>query len=53
MIGSHSVILPGVIVGENAKVGAFSLVKEDIPEGTTAFGIPARVKYPIAEIDIF
>lgn len=48
MIGAHSVILPGVVIGENAKVGAFSMVKEDIPAGATAVGIPARVKYPIS-----
>lgn len=47
-IGSHSVILPGVVIGENAKVGAFSLVKEDIPPGSTAVGIPAKVKYPVS-----
>lgn len=47
MIGAHSVILPGVVIGENSKVGAFSLVKNDIPDNTVAFGIPAKVKYPI------
>lgn len=47
MIGAHSVILPGVTIGENAKIGAFSLVKNDIPANTVAFGIPAKVKYPI------
>lgn len=46
-IGAHSVIMPGVTIGENAIVGAFSLVKEDVPAGVTAVGIPARVKYPI------
>ncbi len=46
MIGSHSVILPGVVVGENAKVGAFSLVKQNIPPNMVACGIPAKVKYP-------
>ncbi len=42
-IGSHSVILPGVRVGENSIVGAFSLVKDDIPANVVAVGIPARV----------
>ena len=42
-IGAHSVIFPGVTVGENAVVGAFSLVKEDIPANSTAYGIPAKV----------
>ena len=42
-IGSHSVIMPGVTVGENSIVGAFSFVNRDIPANVVAFGIPARV----------
>jgi acetyltransferase-like isoleucine patch superfamily enzyme len=42
-IGSHSLIMPGVTVGENSIVGAFSFVNEDIPDNVIAFGIPARV----------
>ena len=43
-IGSHSVIMPGVTVGENAVVGAFSFVNDDIPDGAIAVGVPAKVK---------
>lgn len=42
-IGSHSVIMPGVTVGENAIIGAFSLVKDDIPANVVAFGAPTKV----------
>lgn len=42
-IGSHSVVLPGVRIGENTIVGACSLVLHDLPDNVTAFGIPARV----------
>ena len=42
-IGSHSVVLPGVTVGENTIVGAMSLVNRDLPADSVAFGIPARV----------
>lgn len=42
-IGSHSIIMPGVTVGEYSIVGAFSFVNHDIPEGVVAFGVPARV----------
>ena len=42
-IGSHSVIMPGVTVGENSTVGAFSFVNRDIPSDVTAFGIPVNV----------
>ena len=42
-IGSHSIVMPGVTVGENAIIGAFSLVNADIPENVTAVGVPAKV----------
>jgi len=42
-IGTHSVIMPGVTVGENSIIGAFSFVKENIPENVIAFGCPAKV----------
>ena len=42
-IGSHSVVMPGVTVGENSIVGAFSFVKDSIPDNVIAFGIPAKI----------
>lgn len=42
-IGSHSVVMPGVTVGENSIVGAFSFVKDNIPDNVIAFGVPAKV----------
>ena len=42
-IGSHSVVMPGVIIGENAVVGAFSFVNKDVPENSVVVGIPANV----------
>lgn len=42
-IGTHSVIMPGVTVGKNSVIGAFSFVKENIPDNVVAFGIPAKV----------
>lgn len=42
-IGSHSVIMPGVTVGENAVIGAFSFVNKSIPDNVTAFGVPAKI----------
>ena len=41
-IGSHSLIMPGVTVGENSIIGAFSFVNKDIPKNSLAFGIPAK-----------
>ena len=42
-IGSHSVVMPGVTVGKNSIIGAFSFVNGDIPDNVIAVGIPARV----------
>jgi len=41
-IGSHSVIMPGVTIGENSIIGAFSYVNHDIADDVVAFGVPAR-----------
>ena len=40
IIGSNTTLLP-VMIGENAKVGAGSVVTKDIPDNKTAFGNPA------------
>lgn len=42
-IGSHSVIMPGVTVGENSIVGACSFVNKDVPPGVIAYGVPIRI----------
>ena len=42
MIGTNSVVLPGVTIGEGVTVGALSLVNEDLPAWTVCCGIPAR-----------
>lgn len=46
IIGSGSVLLPGVSLGEGCSVGALSLVKHDLPEWSICAGIPARVIRP-------
>jgi acetyltransferase-like isoleucine patch superfamily enzyme len=43
-IGSHCVVMPGVTIGENAVVGAFSFVTKDVPAGAVAYGVPAKVQ---------
>jgi len=49
--GSHSVVMPGVTIGINAVVGAFSFVNRDIPDGAVAYGVPVKVIKPISEGD--
>jgi acetyltransferase-like isoleucine patch superfamily enzyme len=41
-IGAGCIILPGVTIGENAVVGAGSVVVKDIPARVVAVGNPAR-----------
>ena len=41
-IGANSVILPGIIIGENAIVGANSFVNTNIPSNETWAGSPAK-----------
>ena len=42
-IGSHSVIMPGVTIGENAIIGAFSFVNKDIPNNVVVAGVPIKI----------
>lgn len=42
-IGGGAIILPGVTIGDNAIVGAGSVVTHDVPAGATVAGNPARV----------
>jgi acetyltransferase-like isoleucine patch superfamily enzyme len=49
-IGAHSVIMPGVTVGENTVVGALSYVNCDLPDNVIAFGVPARVQRDIVPV---
>jgi acetyltransferase-like isoleucine patch superfamily enzyme len=42
-LGSHVVVLKGVVIGPRSVVGAHSLVNADIAGDSVAFGIPARV----------
>lgn len=41
-IGSGTVVLPGVTIGDNAIIGARSLVTKDIPANMIAIGSPAK-----------
>ncbi|MHA2225643.1 MAG: acyltransferase [Candidatus Hodarchaeales archaeon] len=51
-IGSHSLVMPGVTIGENTIIGAFSLVNKDIPNNVVAFGIPVEIKRKLSQEEI-
>lgn len=42
-VGSNATILPGIIIGENAAIGAGSVVTKDVPAYGLAMGVPARL----------
>ena len=42
-IGGGSILCPGVTIGENALIGAGSVVTHDVPDRSIALGNPARV----------
>lgn len=41
-IGYGAIILPGVNVGSNSIIGAYSVVSRDVPPGSVFAGVPAR-----------
>lgn len=43
-IGANSTIVCGVTIGENAMVGAGSVVTKDVPPNTVVYGNPATVR---------
>ena len=43
-IGAGALILPGVTLGDDAVIGAGSVVTRDVPAGATVVGNPARVR---------
>lgn len=46
IVGAHSVVLPGVSLGEGTVVGALSLVKETLGSWGIYGGVPARLIRP-------
>lgn len=48
-IGNNVIILPGVTIGDNVIIGAGAVVTKDIPSGSVAVGVPARVIKTIDE----
>jgi acetyltransferase-like isoleucine patch superfamily enzyme len=43
LIGAFTFICEGVHIGNNAVIGAHSVVTKDIPSNAVAVGVPAKV----------
>lgn len=50
-LGGNVVVLPGVSIGDNAVIGAGSVVTKDIPANVVAAGNPCKVLRAITEQD--
>lgn len=50
-IGGHSVINPGITIGDNSVIGSGSVVTRDIPPNVVAAGNPCRVLREIQQKD--
>lgn len=42
-IGARAMVLGGITIGDNVKIGAGAVVLTDIPSNCTAVGVPAKV----------
>ena len=50
-IGANATILPGVVIGRRALVGAGAVVVEDVPDKAVVIGNPARVIKSIDDLE--
>jgi serine O-acetyltransferase len=41
--GAYAQVLGGITVGDDARIGAMSVVLQDVPPGATAVGVPATI----------
>jgi len=51
-IGSHSVIMPNITIGENSVIGAFSFVNKNVPDNVVAVGIPIKILKKVSKIKV-
>ena len=50
-IGSHSIIMPNVTIGENSIIAAYSFVNKSIPKNEMWVGIPIRFKTKVKKMN--
>ena len=42
-IGAGATVIPGTMIGQDATIGAGASVLQDVPDGASAWGVPARI----------
>lgn len=42
-IGAGATVIPGTTIGQDATIGAGACVLRDVPDGASAWGVPARI----------
>ena len=52
VLGSNAIVLGAIVIGENARVGAASVVTHDVPANATAVGVPARISMGYSDHEI-
>ncbi len=52
-IGANATVLPGIVVGANALVGAGAVVVKDVPEGKVVAGNPAKIIKDVAALEVY
>lgn len=50
VVATKSIVLPGIHIGEDALIGAASVVTKDVPKETVAFGSPAKLHGSVCDI---
>ena len=50
-LGSDTIMVAPVTLGRGARTGAGAVVVDDVPEGATVVGVPARIRAPRAGTD--
>ncbi len=45
VVGAGAKILGNIVIGENCRIGAGSVVLDDVPEASTVVGVPGRIIY--------
>jgi acetyltransferase-like isoleucine patch superfamily enzyme len=49
-VGAKATILPGVTIGDRCIIGANAVVTKDLPAGSVAVGVPARVVKQVEDL---